>query len=340
LKKWLEKLVHTRFLQWLSPCIWGNEDGFGGIRRFLHGTWLGRKMVDTFWGILGSDVITLNGYDKHPELKKLKPWHPAFWIGSGLSILNYPKDFFEFVRNGSIRIHHAEITHLSAHTVHLSTGQALPADVLFCATGWKARPPLAFLPASRLAALGMPHYSPSDDPLVAKADSAILETFPRLRTQPPVNKPQRSDATTGAHPTNQPFRLYRFIAPPATLAAHNIAFAGMITTITTSVCAQAQGLWISAYFDGKLDREPSGAQAQWLTVLHSRFGAWRYPLGYGARIPDFVFDAVPYVDMLLKDVGVKSRRKNGVFAEAVEPYGPEDYKGIVGEWVGSHGVEK
>jgi hypothetical protein len=353
LKKWLEKLVHTRFLQWLSPCIWGQEDGYGGIRRFLHGTWFGRKIVDTFWGILGADVVALNGFDSDPELAKLKPWHAAFWVGSGLSILNYPTDFFALVREGKIHIHHAEITHLSPQTVHLSTTTAgstlsLPADVLVCATGWKSRPPLTFLPSTRLAALGMPHYAPTDPASIEKADAAILTAFPRLRTQPPINTPPRDDAPQTSSPsepttrtTNQPFRLYRFIAPPSTLGTHNLAFAGMLTTISTSIVAQAQALWISAYFDGALDRPASSpAQADWLSVLHSRFGKWRYPLGYGARVPDFVFDAVPYVDMLLRDVGVKPHRKGGVVREAVEAYGPEDYRGIVGEWVAAHGERK
>jgi hypothetical protein len=330
LKKWLEKLVHTRLLQWFSPCVWGEEDGYGRIRSFFHGTWLGRKIVDTFWGILGSDVDTAIGFDKHPEMKKLKPWHPAFWIGSGLSILNYPTDFFELVRDGSIRVHLSEIDHLSEKTVHLSNGENISTDLLLCATGWKSRPPIKFSPADRAAELGMPHYSSVPHKLVDKADKVILDRFPRLKDQPDVNKPQRIEAD-GETP-NQPFRLYRFITPPATLQSKNIAFAGMVTTISTAIVAQVQALWISAYFDGKLDRLPSQDEALWETVLHSQFGKWRYPLGYGARLPDFVFDAVPYADMLLRDVGIDSHRKKSTFADITEPYGPEDYKDLPKQW--------
>jgi hypothetical protein len=135
-------------------------------------------------------------------------------------------------------------------------------------------------------------------------------------------------------------QLYRFIAPPSTLAKRNIAFAGMLSTISTSICAQAQALWISAYFDGKLDRLPTAEQARWVTTLHARFGRWRYPCGYGARLPDFVFDAVPYLDMLLKDVGLENHRKSGRIAEWTEPYGPGDYKGLTGEWARVHGAKK
>jgi hypothetical protein len=78
LKKWLEKLVHTRFLTWLSPCVWGDTDGYGPIRRFFHSTVIGRFIVDSFWSILGGDVLRLNQYDAHPDTAKLKPWIDPF----------------------------------------------------------------------------------------------------------------------------------------------------------------------------------------------------------------------------------------------------------------------
>ncbi|KAK0650927.1 putative FAD-containing monooxygenase MymA [Lasiodiplodia hormozganensis] len=331
LKRWLEKLVHTRFLTWFSPCIWGDEDGYGSVRGFLHGTWLGRKIVNAFWNILGNDVVTLNGFNKHPEVNKLKPWHNALWIGSGLSILNYPTDFFDFVRNGAIRVHVADVTRLSEKTVHLSNGEELKADALLCATGWKACP-INFQPPGSAAELGLPYYSPVPDTLAQKADAAILERFPRLKDQPNVTKSERGESEA----PNQPFRLYRFIAPLSTLQKRNIAFAGMAMTISTSISAAIQGLWISAYFDGKLDRQPS-ENARWETMLHSQFGKWRYPCGYGSRLPDFVFDTVPYIDMLLRDVGLEGHRKKTKFAEITEPYGPEDYRDLPSEWVQKHG---
>lgn len=338
LKRWLEKLVHTRFLTWFSPCIWGDEDGYSSMRYYYHQTWIGRQLVDIFWSILSNDIFSLVGFDRHPEMKKLKPWSSAFWTGSGLGILNYPTDFMELVRNGTIRVHIADVSRLSADAVHLSSGETLKADAVVCATGWKAHPPLKFLPDRIDAQLGLPYYASPDSPEQAqaqKADAEIMERFPRLRDQPHV-KVRGGDAGT-TDKANQPFRLYRFMAPPSMLNTHDIAFAGMITTVTTSVCAEVQGLWISAYLDGKLDRLPvSEDDARRTTLLHSQFGRWRYPCGYGARFPDTVFDAVPYLDMLLKDVGVRNHRKAGATAEIFEPYGPEDYKDIVAEWKESH----
>ena len=114
-------------------------------------------------------------------------------------------------------------------------------------------------------------------------------------------------------------------------------------TISTSILAQTQALWITAYFDGKLSPLGSASsedeiaeqatELQYSARLHNRFGHWRYPHGWGGKIPDFVFDAVPYVDLLLTDLGIEKRRKGSWFKDVTEPYGPEDYAGVVGEWI-------
>jgi len=85
LKLWLEKLVFTRFFGLMSPCPWASSTGFEGLaRRFLHKTWLGRKIVGAFWNVLGEDVVGLNGYNNHAETKKLRPWRDAFEVGNAL----------------------------------------------------------------------------------------------------------------------------------------------------------------------------------------------------------------------------------------------------------------
>ncbi|KAG9522360.1 dimethylaniline monooxygenase (N-oxide forming), partial [Aureobasidium melanogenum] len=339
-KAWLEKLVHRRFLTWLSPCIWGDEDGFGSIRNFLHGSWLGRKMVDAFWWVLSTDANALMGYDKHPETAKLKPRHSALWIGSGLGILNFDGDFLGLVRQGKVKVHIADVVRLGENTVSLGDGTVLETDALICATGWKARPPITFLPQGLDARLGLPGNStatPSSSNDFATADAEILSRFPRLRDQPSTPIP---GGDTTADATTLPFTLYRFMAPSSTpFNQPSIAFAGMLTTISTSLCASLQALWITAYLSSSLTRVPSTPEsASQSAVLHSRFGRWRYPCGYGGRFPDFVFDAVPYLDMLCKDLGLQNRRKGNLWKEASEAYGPEDYKRIVEEWMekGTH----
>jgi hypothetical protein len=366
LKRWLEKLVHTRFLTWLSPCVWGDADGYSSVRHFLHGTAVGRFFVDTFWGILGSDVITLNKYDAHPDTAKLKPWIGAFWIATTLSILNYDTNFFDVVKQDNVKVHVADITQLSRRKVHLSSGETFNTDAFLLCTGWKHTSSIEYIPASLEERLGLPHANSSTNKeqqsLESRADSEILFTYPRLKKRPVEKnkfKPlSNADSPAATEEQMSGMNLYRFMVPAdeELLEAHDIAFVGNLMTITTPTVAEIQSLWITAYFDGKVtplapqtsssrstppsqtvdpaaESDPQIASVQYSATLHNRFGKWRYPGGWGGKIPDFVFDALPYMDMLLTDLGVKSRRKSGFLKEISEPYGPEDYVGIVDEWM-------
>ncbi|KAK3378900.1 hypothetical protein B0T24DRAFT_521919 [Lasiosphaeria ovina] len=373
LKKWLEKLVQTRMLTWFSPCVWGDADGYTKTRGFYHGTAVGRAITNAFWSVLGGDVITLNKYDAHPETKKLKPWSEAMFTASSFSILNYPTNIFDLVRDGTIRVHIADVVRLSPRTVHLSDGSQVETDAMCCVTGWKHVLVVKFLPEGVDRELGLPH-APGDDatePLlkaeaVDRADREILARFPRLKSQPVQNKNMKPLlATDGLSTTDKinpstpltPYTLYHFIVPPSTrfLQARDIAFAGVLMNFNTPVIAHAQSVWISAYFNNQLSaqvvppvvgnsaaapgsEDTDGStvktidELRYETVLHARFGKWRYPAGHGAQFPDFVFDALPYVDLLLRDLGLPIYRKAGWLAEATEPYGPEDYKDLVAEF--------
>jgi hypothetical protein len=365
-------------LTWFSPCIWGSADGYTSIRSFLHSTAIGRAITNGFWWILGNDVHSLNKYDSHPELAKLKPWSEAMFVGTSFSILNYDMNFFELVKSGVVKVHIKDITHLSKRKVHLSDGTELESDALCCATGWKHIPPVNFLPEGIEKELGLPHIPSSsvdDEPifessLVERADKEILSRFPRLRDQKVQNKNYipllEQEGISTKDPINPstpltPWTLYRFMVPPSArmIETRDIAFAGIVMNIGTAVTAQAQSIWMCAYFDNKLpanvipsnltshrslhpdikessiskDEEMTTEKLIYETVLYARFGKWRYPAGYGEKFPDLVFDSLPYMDLLLGDLGLKVHRKGGWLAEVTEPYGPEDYRALIEEWM-------
>ncbi|KFA65394.1 hypothetical protein S40285_00519 [Stachybotrys chlorohalonatus IBT 40285] len=376
LKKWLEKLVNTRLVHWFSPCIWGDDSGYGAIKSFWHGTAVGRAVVDGFWSILANDVMQLMGFDKHPETKKLKPTTEAMFTGTSFSILNYDTDFLELVRDGPITVHVADITHLSQGKVHLDDGKILESDAIVVVTGWTHVQPLKFLPEGIESVIGLPWTHPtareslqknglaSQSDLWEQADKEISSRFPRLKAPMKMNPRYRPiTETDGFHvkaeddvmeviPQNT-LTLYRFMVPgsPELLRCKDIAFAGAVMNFSTAICAHIQGLWITAYLDGNLARDPSSTvlaepdddskanssmslqKVQYDTVLHNRFGKWRYQQGPGSIRPDFVFEAVPYFDMLMADLGLKVHRKNGWFKEMIDPYGPEDYREIYDEWL-------
>jgi cation diffusion facilitator CzcD-associated flavoprotein CzcO len=331
LKQKMEELLHTRCLTWFSPTPWGDEDGFSLPRKFLHGTKIGQFLVHNFWHALSSDVIEMNGYDDHhhPSLAALKPWTSAFWTGSGVSIHNFDTSLFELVKEGKIRVHTANITNLTPGQIHLSSGEILDSDAIICATGWKKTPSFQFLNWNPK----LPRSDIEMEKMTKSADDEILSRFPILRSQPCL----RGDAGKPATPV----RLYRFMVPPALWEDRTLAFAGMISSVSTSICASLQGLWISAYFDGKLDRMPAKEEdTVQEAVINSRWGKWRYPCRYGGDVADFAFDALPYFDLILRDMGLKNHRKVSPMAEIIEAYKPWDYKDVVDEWLAHKGIRE
>ncbi|KPM42815.1 hypothetical protein AK830_g3724 [Neonectria ditissima] len=323
-RRMMEELLNTRMLTWFSPCPWGGEDGFSIPRGLLHGTAVGRFLVENFWNVLSSAVIQDHGYDEHPELFKLKPWQNAFWTGSGIGIHNYPTSFFDLVKEGKIRVHIADITKLDGTTVHLTNGESIETEAVICATGWKKESSIKFLNFST----DMSGSSSTElKQLGTQADQEIRKEFPGLKAQPVLRyEPSKEE----------PLRNYRFMVPSGAVFDRNLAFAGMVSTTSTSMFATTQALWISAFFDGKLKRAPkSSDEVVKEIMLHSQFGKWRYPCGYGASLPDFAFDSLPYVDLLLNDLGLSSHRKTTAMMELVEPYKPKDYKGLSQEWSNS-----
>ncbi|KAL8683965.1 MAG: hypothetical protein Q9224_006646 [Gallowayella concinna] len=177
---------------------------------------------------------------------------------------------------------------------------------------------------------------------VAPADSEKLITEPGK---------QRKEEHT-------PWRLFRGIAPPAN-PRRDLVFLGMMMSMQTVLRSEMAALWAYAYLNGCLgpqaqlsnrprppsvrsEKEDPGKSTEsqsWLffeTALFSRFGRWRYPMGYGSRFPDFVFDAVPYTDMLLRDLGLRTWRKGRTWLGELcsGPYLAGDYKGLIEEWRG------
>ncbi len=109
----------------------------------------------------------------------------------------------------------------------------------------------------------------------------------------------------------------------------------MVHSTSNFIIAEAQALWIYAYLNNKLPIERS--QVFWNTALTSRFGKWRYPWGFSQWYPEFVYDAVPYADMLLSDLSLDRERKRrgktgSLLREWFEGYTVHDYKGLNLEW--------
>jgi hypothetical protein len=212
-------------------------------------------------------------------------------------------------------------------TVVLADGTRLHADVVVCSTGWKKESPIKFQGLGP-GGFGLDISAAEKARLNQKADKDVLDMFPRLKDQPELRfAPKETD----------PLRLYRFIVPSGYAFARSIAWVGAVSTVSTATCATIQGHWTAAYLSNSLDRLPStNDKIVDEIMLHTQWGKWRYPCGYGATLPDFVFEGLPYIDLLLRDMGLKNHRKGSWFAELTEPYMPRDFAGLVEEWKAAH----
>lgn len=218
----------------------------------------------------------------------------------------------------------------------MKDGPALNSQGLVAITGWKLQPRIKYTPQGIDATLGIPStdYSPVETEFWRQLDKAadveIVNRFPYLANPPNAKLPFRQAVT--------PFRLYRGIASPGLTVQGDRSFVMMKMVHSTSnlIIAETQALWSFAYLNNKLKINPDTVYHN--TALTSRFGRWRYPWGFSTWYPEFVYDAVPYADMLLSDLGLERRRKRwgkdgSLLREWFEGYTIHDYKGLTREWM-------
>lgn len=381
---WLEMLASMRLISWFSPCLWGDADGFGYLRSLLHGTRAGRWFIDKFWKKVGSETVEQAGLNKHEKLKLLQPDAGALWYATGLAILNYPTNIYDFVTTGQVEVLRKDVERLQGgNMIKFTDGQTVETDALVCSMGWGFAPDIEFLPRDLHAEFGIPSTELTKsqkemwDRLNARADVEILDRFPMLAEGPKspngslvVRENLPLDPVETAPRSKQeysPWRLWRGLVPPLT-KEKNLVFLGMIQNLQGTIRNHIAGIWAFAYMNGELDslprslsvtsaakmsrsKEPlvttNGSSHEkdgemiietesilYETALFNRFGVWRSPYGFGARHPDFVFDALPFFDLLVQDLGLNSWRKGwGWIGEVFGgPYLPRDYEGLIDEW--------
>jgi hypothetical protein len=335
----------TRLFIAFDPTPYGKKGPLAFLMYFLHRTVFGQKLCQFFWNQLDSHIKKLNGYNTHTELQKLEPWTTPFWMGNSLSIHNYDTNWFDLVREGRLSIHIADLTSLSKNRVHLSTGGTLEADALVCCTGWKADPTVHIdLPC-------LTNESGSREKLAetlavereVNRDIFYLPKLPRRTTNAPKTCGLNSQQNFPLYQLQPsfPHQLYRMVIPSGRvcLEKKNLAFIGLHSSVHAVVVAQAQALWIAAFFQDKVKHlspeEIDLVAVEHSSMLDSVYGKLRRPRetgGAAGRHPDLVFDSLPYADTLLKDLGLIAKRKSNWWKEIFEIYRPRDYRHIIEEW--------
>ncbi|KAL4970919.1 uncharacterized protein BDV14DRAFT_194705 [Aspergillus stella-maris] len=125
------------------------------------------------------------------------------------------------------------------------------------------------------------------------------------------------------------------MAPPSLREDHSIAILGTVTTFNTPLVPEVQALWALVYLNHAReftrhhpqDKESALREA----TLHFEFVALWLPTNHGSRNADFVFKVLPYLDMLLEDLGLRTARKESWWRNVFIPHQPRDYAGLVEE---------
>lgn len=263
---WIEMVASLRPFTFLSPCVWGNADGFGRLRSLLHETRVGRWIVENVWKKLGSDILEQSGLNKHEKLAVLKPDAEAMWYATGIAILNYPTNFYDLILGGQVEILRKDIERLEGENmIKFTDGTSIETNALISSNGWMFTPDIEFLPRSLHLELGLPttEYTKSQkeiwDNLNARADVEILERFPMLAKRPRLNDdPLAVSANLPANNTPvereayMPWRLWRGFAPPLS-KEKNLVFLGMMANLQVAVRNNLAGIWAYAYMNGMLE---------------------------------------------------------------------------------------
>ena len=109
---------------------------------------------------------------------------------------------------------------------------------------------------------------------------------------------------------------------------NNLIFIGFYQSVHTTLVAQAQAVWATAFLQHALAPAYLQTCMQWTR----RNMAYQQLRRLGSPFPDLMLDALPYIDLLLGDVGLPCLRKRGWLSNVLGRYGPGDYRGLVEDW--------
>ncbi|KNG90321.1 hypothetical protein ANOM_001445 [Aspergillus nomiae NRRL 13137] len=334
------RLNNSRLLALFSPHPFDTTVKASWWQRVMHrrSGRLAQLAVIGFWRILAYLLQRPWKYNQSANGRRLRPLlalDSLFWSPATLGVMTHPELWDDIHSGERVTIHRQAITALGKDKrVILDNGVELSADLVVCATGWHARHTL-FKPEEQLA-VGLPS-AVSFDPksqsewinLQRKADQEIIEEMPILQKSPVPSVPFRCE---------DDYHLYRFIAPSREPPSHerSIAYVGFLRTAGAPIVYEAQSLWATAYLTGALD--VPGPSERISEV--ARTNAWiRRRYICGRKVPFALFDFLPYVDMLYRDLGVNPHRKANMVAEICGLYQPRDFQGVVSEWLASRGVK-
>jgi dimethylaniline monooxygenase (N-oxide forming) len=290
------------------------------------------------------------------EQKLIDHSFSLFWINAGGAswhAKNNDEGAFKLIEEGDgIKISHTHISSMNGRTLHLANNEAIAADAVIFATGWKHPYPLMFSP-SLSPDLGIPS-PPSSQSLPYREHWSALDTAAEqeILTQYPILAHPPQNLNLHLKPAAQCARFFRFMVPP-TLAAqndHTIIFLGNLHAQSTPLFSEICALWAVAYLEdlfpanspindllkdsAAMEREAARSNA-WARKRHLSL----------AVVPMVTFKMREVIDLLLRDLGVEPERHRmkmkgfgwwgwkGWCREWFTGYSPVHYSGVLEEFL-------
>ncbi|KAH9209742.1 hypothetical protein DL95DRAFT_476520, partial [Leptodontidium sp. 2 PMI_412] len=332
------EVVSTRFMAIAGASIMSTK---GTGYTFVHKSRLGRWMARRFWKVINTIAATHAGYSRSPNAQKLVPLpygEGVFWANAGLGAASVP-NFWKTFHAGECTVHRSEIKSLIGNnTINLTNGTQLKTDYMILCTGFdKSYQPFGTELQQECGLV--PNPDPADQrkwaSLTADTEKTINELLPVLtiNNQPIVTNECQTTETKRRNLSHGPSRHYRRLIAPNLVAQgdRSITFPGFIHSIYTPLVSEAQALWGCAFLLGLHDPPPLAEMEQEVAEWNT-WSAKRYPT-QGRKHAYAIYDFLSYIDTLLDDLGVQSKRQKNLLKHLLQPVSPRDYRGLVREFL-------
>ncbi|CAJ2505543.1 Uu.00g129370.m01.CDS01 [Anthostomella pinea] len=360
--------VATKVVAALGASIMQTD---GPTSYVLQRTRVGRTLTRAFWSALTAIADRHAGYAKSPNAEKLRPLPYGngyvdlvllvvvdpkatppptkdgntdhgpriFWANAGLGAASVPH-FWKVFHAGDCTVHRSEIASMTdGATMTLRNGARFQTDYVILCTGFdKSYQPFDAALQAELALKPNAAEETKWSLLEARAEQRVDELLPVLKDSS-LTPPKQHSASAGATATlaHGPSRHYRRLVVPSLVAQgdRSVYFPGFIHSIYTPLVSEVQALWGVTFLLGLHDPPPLAAMEREV----AEWNVWsrkRYPT-QGRKHAYAIYDFISYIDLLLGDLGINTRRRSNPLAEMFLPAYPYNYKGLIDEFRSARG---
>ena len=322
---------YTRFTSLFLASLFSFGHGYDLILRWIHSTLPGPTLLQRIWRRINTKAWQEADYDR-PDGKEngfhnLKPDTELFWQNDSTGI-NQRADFFDTIAK-KVAVIREDILQMCDNGIVLKDGTVVEADTVICATGWKIEHP--YYDQTTAATLGLPVDVGSVNCIIEAHWNGLLDGAVKdVHHVLPVLDSQWAKTCgdpKSSHTELTPFRLWKCIVP---LHDQSIMFVGKLMLGNHFRNAEVQALFACAMLSGILELPPLEDREHDV----ARTIAWcrkRYPGGKGKLANWFYWDMVPYTDMLLAELGLRSHRKASTWKDLFRPCFADDLADLIDE---------